>query len=274
VGRFGQSGDKDRETKNVECWTNGKGPEIYQPCKDKTCVKDKPALREKLCEEFEEQKKTEELFKGKVQLTKGEETVVCYPGNAENNGIGKYGWCEVKKPRKGEPWSNTLTEERWGFCSHHCNIKGTRHDEFMMETQPRIFKKEICDTFPILKRSKYMQEREICGGNDVTPKQKVVSYKHDGQKFVREENETKKPEGRLIGGADTCQGDSGGPLIKWQQLRGANNILKHKAYLIGLVSRGSGCAYFGKPGIYTRVKYWLPWIKENMGGEAVCGENP
>ena len=49
--------------------------------------------------------------------------------------------------------------------------------------------------------------------------------------------------GLIIGGEDTCQGDSGGPL--WVEEGG-------KAVLVGLVSRGRGCAKRNYPGIYTR----------------------
>ena len=50
-------------------------------------------------------------------------------------------------------------------------------------------------------------------------------------------------KGLIIGGQDTCQGDSGGPL--WVEEKG-------KAVLVGLVSRGRGCAKQNYPGIYTR----------------------
>ena len=55
----------------------------------------------------------------------------------------------------------------------------------------------------------------------------------------------------VIGGSDACQGDSGGPLVKWQRVR-KNGRMSQKAYLIGIVSRGKGCAYADQPGIYSR----------------------
>ena len=50
-------------------------------------------------------------------------------------------------------------------------------------------------------------------------------------------------KGLIIGGQDTCQGDMGEPL--WVEEDG-------RAVLVGLVSRGRGCAYQNSPGIYTR----------------------
>ncbi|KAF4073797.1 hypothetical protein AMELA_G00247520 [Ameiurus melas] len=54
------------------------------------------------------------------------------------------------------------------------------------------------------------------------------------------------------GGIDTCDGDSGGPLVckdgsTW--------------YLTGLTSWGVDCAQPNIPGVYTRVSYYIPWIR-------------
>ena len=59
------------------------------------------------------------------------------------------------------------------------------------------------------------------------------------------------------------QGDSGGPL--WIYL-GTKPETK-RAFLVGIVSRGDGCANFNKPGIYTAVKQYLDWIQVNMDHE-------
>ena len=56
------------------------------------------------------------------------------------------------------------------------------------------------------------------------------------------------------------QGDSGGPL--WIYL--GTKFETKRAFLIGIVSRGEGCANFNKPGVYTAVKNFLPWIQGNI----------
>ncbi|KTF97966.1 hypothetical protein cypCar_00032028 [Cyprinus carpio] len=61
------------------------------------------------------------------------------------------------------------------------------------------------------------------------------------------------------GGTDSCQGDSGGPFVA------ADVLSKTSRYrLLGVVSWGTGCAMAKKPGVYTRVSRFLPWISTAM----------
>ncbi|KAM7073293.1 urokinase-type plasminogen activator [Molossus nigricans] len=55
---------------------------------------------------------------------------------------------------------------------------------------------------------------------------------------------------------DTCQGDSGGPLVC---------SIKDRLTLTGIVSWGRDCAMKDKPGVYTRVARFLPWISTKTG---------
>ncbi|XP_052132061.1 serine protease snake-like, partial [Frankliniella occidentalis] len=56
---------------------------------------------------------------------------------------------------------------------------------------------------------------------------------------------------------DTCQGDSGGPL---QMRANPSNDITCIYRIVGVVSFGPPCG-LGKPGIYTRVASYVPWIE-------------
>ncbi|CBY23669.1 unnamed protein product [Oikopleura dioica] len=60
-------------------------------------------------------------------------------------------------------------------------------------------------------------------------------------------------DGFTEAGADACQGDSGGPLIC---------PVDGKAVIVGVVSRGYGCAWKGYPGIYTSAFKLRLWIRK------------
>ncbi|KAG8283301.1 serine-type endopeptidase activity protein [Homalodisca vitripennis] len=60
-------------------------------------------------------------------------------------------------------------------------------------------------------------------------------------------------------GQDACQGDSGGPLMLTSLVGGSFNF-----YLLGVVSHGYKCAEPGYPGIYSKVVFYMDWIKKNM----------
>ena len=68
------------------------------------------------------------------------------------------------------------------------------------------------------------------------------------------------------GGKDSCQGDSGGP--------GTWVDSDNRAYHIGVVSWGLGCAGAGRPGVYARTTAYLDWIDEKTGKEVILFEKP
>ncbi|XP_063850469.1 trypsin-1-like isoform X2 [Scylla paramamosain] len=68
--------------------------------------------------------------------------------------------------------------------------------------------------------------------------------------------------GYKAGGKDACQGDSGGPLVSPADESGPRTC-------VGLVSAGQGCGRPKTPGLYTRVAWFVDWIKENMRARGV-----
>ena len=58
------------------------------------------------------------------------------------------------------------------------------------------------------------------------------------------------------GGKDSCQGDSGGPLFVPRSIGGWAQV--------GVVSFGIGCGTATHPGVYSRVSYYIDWIRARV----------
>ncbi|KAL7646387.1 UNVERIFIED_CONTAM: hypothetical protein RMT77_003300 [Armadillidium vulgare] len=63
-------------------------------------------------------------------------------------------------------------------------------------------------------------------------------------------------------GKDSCKGDSGGPLI--------TRLSKNQYMQIGITSFGYGCGDLSKPGVYTKVDEFVPWIMKNTKDATYC----
>ena len=72
----------------------------------------------------------------------------------------------------------------------------------------------------------------------------------------------KDGNGLVDAGRDTCQGDSGGPLIC--------NV-EGRATMVGLTSRGVGCAFEGYPGLYTSILENSDWLNSMLGNSSFRG---
>jgi len=68
-------------------------------------------------------------------------------------------------------------------------------------------------------------------------------------------------------GKDSCKGDSGGPLYLKAVIPSSGRVGFSNTpwYLIGVVSYGTRVCGVGKPGVYTRVTSFIPWIQQIVG---------
>jgi len=228
------------------CFTNVNSPKQFKRCTT-FCNNDKNPQSE-ICQEFFMS------FGGVKSFREKERADIAQIGDERcyaTEGSGEYGWCKVNK--SGD----------WGFCTRHCSLgKVERETNEMQEAGQRVLTDENCETL-IPGSMTFTKEVDVCAAQVTTNSQVVKEYEKNGEHYTFVKDVINKT--LTVGGSDACQGDSGGPLVKFQKFNG-----KKKAFLIGLVSRGEGCAYGDTPGMYVRVPAYLTWLQENMETKDSC----
>ncbi|XP_023329707.1 uncharacterized protein LOC111702294 [Eurytemora carolleeae] len=120
-----------------------------------------------------------------------------------------------------------------------------------------------------LDRQLFLKFRELLTANKEYMRPTKYKYIFQGNKMDLTGLPENYPYNWYLGGQDSCQGDSGGPLIRNVPVND-----RVRATQVGVVARGSGCARFNRPGIYTRVTRIYDWLKktilENSGGTPMC----
>lgn len=279
-----------------KCTTNEGGPAPFTRCKFPfyfmgmnffACTKvPSPSSKDALCKQLLKRTKLKKVPpKGYSQVDivnrKKKLLTSCFSPN-----VGTYGWCGtcVQTAKKGEPGycgprarrveaesAKVSSFKGWGFCSKHCVIKDPLRN-MLQEAKLRVVPKDYC--LKLAKDVKVQPRIEICAGKKVFRRKDryKVYYKKSSKRTSKRTipykfrrlplSQRLRDKTVKYGGTDACTGDSGGPLWKWFGKKRA------KAYMIGVVSRGKGCARKNAPGVYTRVKKYIKWIfKHTSGGK-------
>jgi len=209
---------------------------------------------------------------------------------------------------KGEGWCATKLSSRdkiegWGMCNKACS---PQNQAFAFANMNLLTDNECKALTKAFKEREGMDvavnfETELCAGKKRMFPQGMVSFtRRKKQKSKRKEEKNRREKAGLnikatkyrykinntprqkslgvssdyqfnwfIGGADTCQGDSGGPI--WRNMKVEDKV---RATLLGVVSRGAGCAQFNSPAVYGSVSKAFEWIKETiakeMGEDQAC----
>ena len=193
----------------------------------------------------------------------------CYAGDVEP---GQEGYCD--KYKSGSETGSDAEMGRpggdrdWGWCRGTCHDRQVSLAETLQETKLDILSPRQCEDLG--KAMETNGTNELCAGKkSYFPK--VLKFKRIKRlksksfffKLIGSSRNYlglgKSKYDFYIGGTDSCQGDSGGPFYQWFN----HGREKKRAFLIGVVSRGTGCANYNSPGIFTRITQHLTWIRRH-----------
>jgi len=261
-----------------DCVTDG-GPASHAKCSDPfvwrgntigTCLfESTPSSNNKVCQEFARANPDywKKHPKGKVDIKddKGNYKVTCY-----DESPGQHGWCGTcsKKAKPGKPgfcrkrkdgvrrkrtYTKPTFDKDWGWCQKHCLTKEQHRTKLLQEVGLKTLNDSLCQEMG--KEMKAMTSIELCAASKMKVKQAVVYRMLATGNFEKQKQKEDRDQPTKWGGKDSCRGDSGGPLFTWKG---------KKAVLVGVVSRGKGCANVDQAGVYTKVTSHLDWIDKNI----------
>jgi len=221
-------------------------------------------------------------FQAPVEIVLGKKVFHCSKTDFSKERRNKdwNGWCATERTKKDKI-------QMWGMCSDTC--KNDSHA--FTHANMNLLTEDECTTL-----AKYQEmdlginfKTEICAGKKSNFPNAYVAFqrKKKTKKKIEEDKALAKkanvnveptkywwkvqdkpqkksldlpngyPYNWFIGGVDTCQGDSGGPL--WTNIKEDGKV---RATILGVVSRGAGCAAFNAPAIYGSVSKNYGWIQE------------
>ena len=162
-----------------------------------------------------------------------------------------------------------MSGANWGLCTKHCS-EDSKNSATMLEARLDLLDTKECDKLG--KSSGVNTEVEICAASKNIDNLAYAVFSKSADGFKEERRDTEKVE--YYGGRDACQGDSGGPLWVWTYRQSNAKVIQ--AYQLGIVSRGEGCAYRNRPGIFSRVSQYKDFIQNVISKEGGCTtyENP
>lgn len=273
---------------DAACLTEWGGPAPFHQCKfpfvfanniySQCTFAESPSFKDPLCREFFRQQEDGNLGQVhyaniKIKLANGTFHncwQAPFSSDASHCRTGEHGWCGVcTNDQHCSEVNVTSSQVQWGFCAASCtpqSLDSPREvftDNLNEVTDLRVLESDKCKELAH-KDLKFHPDNDLCaarietleGGHEEPVFR--LGLTDSGQLRFQRDKAVWVPPRYFYGGGDACSGDSGSPLWKWM---GSN---PPRAVIIGVVSRGVGCARFNRPGIYTRVRAYLSWIQANI----------